>query len=563
MNSRLGVRHLVPLLAFLSVALVLPSSAGAVLGGNNGRILFTSGRDGPNGNDSEAKLFLRTTVGSFLAGVTGPTITGTPGVQHRHATWAPDRERIVYARGAPGSFATENYDIYIQDLTAPGSVPMAITNTSDNVTSDRPAWSPDGTRIVFDNEVGNNIGQRDLKMYDVATGQTTDFATAAGVVESDPAWTPDSSEVYYQTGDPNGVNTLDIVKKAAAGGAPSNIAASPGSSEFQASISPDGKNMCFTRGTGFNDTTDIVTALTNGGGQTILSDDNIGGTGDINCTWSPNGTQVLYTRGIFTNGGLVVEKADNSEAFPFPVEDDPMNFDGNSDWAPDGGPTCDDVTVQTDFGQPVEVPLTCRDTGPDYEKTNVQSTISEQPTSGTLTGVVQGGQSPSNTSTVTYTPNAGFTGTDTFQFNSFDSIGFGPVRSTATINVREKPVVNPPPGDTNAPMVSGITMKPKKWRRTAKPKKSRTSVGTKIGFTLSEGADVTFRFKRKKGKRFVSVGKKTLTGRPVGASKVKFRGKLNKGKLKVGKYRMNVSAIDAAGNASKVVRGPAFRIVAR
>ena len=285
MNGRLGVRHFVSFLTLFTVLLVLPSAADAVLGGNNGRILFTSGRDSADGNDLEAKLFLRTTDGSFATGDVGPTITGTPGVQHRHATWAPDRTKIIYARGTPGTFALENYDIYIQDLTSPGSIPVAITDPLDGVTSDRPTWSPDGTRIVFDNEVGNDIGQRDLAMYTVATGVTTPFATAAGVVESDPAWTPDSSEVYYQTGDRGGANTLDIVKQSAAGGAPAPIAASIGTSEFQASISPDGEQMCFTRGAGFNDTTDIVVSLTNGGGQTVISEDN-SLAGDINCTWS-------------------------------------------------------------------------------------------------------------------------------------------------------------------------------------------------------------------------------------------------------------------------------------
>ncbi|MGK2956366.1 MAG: TolB family protein [Solirubrobacterales bacterium] len=536
----------------------MPSAADAVLGGTNGRILFTSGRDSADNNDNEAKLFLRTTVGSFAAGEVGPPIASAPGVQHRHATWAPDRERIVYARGTPGSFLTENYDIYILDITVPGGIPQPITNTGDGVTSDRPAWSPDGTKIVFDNEVGNNIGQRDLAMYDVASGNTTSFTNTPAVVESDPAWTPDSSEIFYQVGDPNGVNSLDLVKKPLSGGAQTDVAASVGTSEFQASVSPDGENICFTRGSGFNNSTDIVTSLANGGGQTVLSDDNLV-TGDINCTWSPNGFQILYTRGIFSAGRLVMEKADNSEAFPNEITDDLLNFDGNSDWAPDGSPLCDDVSVTTEVDQPVEVSLSCRDTGPNYELTNVQSTISEPPTNGTLNDIALPNPGTDTTATVTYTPNAGFTGIDSFEFNSFDFRGFGPVRATATIEVTPKAI----PPDTTAPKFSVITMKPKKWRRTAKPKNSKTKVGTKIGFTLSEGATVTLRFQRKKGKRFVSAGKKTLNARPAGANKFKFKGKLNKGRLKVGKYRLNLSATDAAGNASKVVRGPVFRIVKR
>ena len=100
----------------LLAVLIVAGPAGAVLAGTNGRILFTSGRDSANGDDNEAKLFLRTVIGSAGLGLASPTLTPSGG-QHKHATWSPDRTKIVYARGTPGSPMTENFDIYIQDLT--------------------------------------------------------------------------------------------------------------------------------------------------------------------------------------------------------------------------------------------------------------------------------------------------------------------------------------------------------------------------------------------------------------------------------------------------------------
>src|SRR5829696_5748280 len=127
------------------VLAVLPATAGAVLPGNNGHIVFASGRGAPPGDDSQAKLFLWhfPTSAAEGDGIVGPlSLAGA--VQHRHPTWSPDRTKIAYARGVPGA------------------VPTPFTNAADNVTSDRPAWSPDGTRIAFENEVGDNTGQRDI-----------------------------------------------------------------------------------------------------------------------------------------------------------------------------------------------------------------------------------------------------------------------------------------------------------------------------------------------------------------------------------------------------------------
>jgi len=529
MRERKFLICLVPVVAVLISALSLPCVANAVLSGPNGRIVFTSGRDSANGNDNEAKLFLRTTVGSFAAGVTGPAITSTPGVIHKHPSWSPDRTKIVYARGTPGSPATENLDIFILDLTVPGAIPQAITDTGDNITSDRPAWSPDGTRIAFDNEVGNNTGQRDILIYNVATHATTNFTNTPAIVEGKAAWTPDSSEIYYQTGDPTVLNTMDIVKKPAAGGAITSIAANPLTSEFQASVSPDGTHICFTRGSGFNDTTDIVTSLANGGGQTVLSQDNPA-QGDINCTWSPDGTQILYVRGIFNAGSLVLEKADNSELFPFPVEDDAGNFDGNPDWAPDARPICDVESAETEINQPVTIPLHCVDQGPLYEQTPVQEFISEDPTNGTLNDITLG-----EPSTITYTPNPGFTGTDTFIYNGFDLTAFATPPRTVTITVKPKAVTP----DTTPP-VTAITKKPKARVKTKKAKAKVT-----VKFQSEAGATFKCKLDRKPFKTCRS---------PL---KVKAKSKPGKGM----KHTIKVRATDAAGNVELKPPTVKFKVV--
>jgi dipeptidyl aminopeptidase/acylaminoacyl peptidase len=413
-------------IALIAAMAGLTASAGAVLSGTNGRILFISGRGAPN--DATAKPYLRPTIGSVGGGIASPVATATGSGQHRHPTWSPDRTMIAYAQG---DNATANYDIYILDLTNPAGTPQNITN-SNAVTDDRPAWSPDGSTIAFESENADASGQINIKLYDVASQNATNFtSTAAGTYEHKPAWTPDSQTLFYVVGNPTGSN-MDIVRQSIAGGGPSNVLASPASNEFQPSVSPDGTHLCFTHdtGAGFNATARVRVSLLNGGGQTELPGNS--GVPGYNCTWSPDGTKIAYVQGLFSAGDLVMENSDLSNGL-IPLEQTVGRFDGNPDWAPDGRPQCEDETVKTDFNKPVKIPMLCRDTGPAYEQTPVRAfaTSDAGPTNGTVTTDVL--ELPAK---VTYTPNPGFAGSDSFQVSSFDEVAFGDRKGTVKVKVR-------------------------------------------------------------------------------------------------------------------------------
>lgn len=142
-HGRVAVRVAI----LVALALGMPTTAGAVLPGPNGMIVFTSGRD--EGltpfDDAHAQLWLVAKQGDV------PTrVTINAAVQHRHASWSPDRTKIAYAAGPPG-----NFDIFILDLTKPasGTNPKNITFTP-GIAEDRAAWSPDGTRIAFSSNLG-------------------------------------------------------------------------------------------------------------------------------------------------------------------------------------------------------------------------------------------------------------------------------------------------------------------------------------------------------------------------------------------------------------------------
>jgi Tol biopolymer transport system component len=423
------IRSVLGMVVFVAAFVGVGEAAQAVLSGTNGRIAFSSGRG--EASDATAKLYMRPTIGSIGAG-TAERITGANAAgQHRHPTWSPDRTMIAYAQG---DNATANYDIYVLDLTQATAIPQNITN-SNAVTDDRPAWSPDGTKIAFESENADASGQINVKIYDVADETTTDFtSTAAGTYEHKPAWTPDSQTLYYTVGDPQGTN-MDILRQPLAGGGPSIVLVDPTANEFQPSISPDGTKMCFTRGTGagFNTTARVRVALANGGGQMELPGN--AGIAGYNCTWSPDGTKIAYVQGTFSSGDLVMENSDLSLGL-IPLESTSMRFDGNPDWAPDGNPRCEDVTVETPVNTPVEIPIPCADTGPEYEQTDVRAFVDAdgKPANGTVTEDII--DLPAS---ITYTPNDRFIGTDSFTLRSFDQVAFGDRSGVVTVNVLAPP----------------------------------------------------------------------------------------------------------------------------
>jgi Tol biopolymer transport system component len=428
------LRRLAIVLAAVGLRAV-PAPAGAVLAGENGRIVFVSGRVA---GDATAQLFLLPVPGSTGGGTLSGPITSAA-VQHRHPTWSPDRTMVAYAAGSP-SCNPNKCDIFVLDLTVPGAMPQNITS-SPNVNEDRPAWSPDGTRIAYESEVTNGSGQLDI-LVDAAPFGAMDLnlTNSAGVIDGKPAWSPNSLTLYYAVGDvnvpPNGANNdVRIFQEPANNtGTAGELVHISGAHAFQPSISPDGTNICYTVSLtqGLNAMASIFVAPLSSPNTAIVLASS--GVGDYNCTWSPDGFFVAYVTGTFSSGALVMERADNTSPIPIDLAQDPgaNDFDGNPDWAPDGRPLCPDTTATTTVNTPVNVNVECTDTGPAYEQTTVREFIESQPANGTAAQNLAGDP-------VTYTPNQGFTGTDSFQISSFDELGFGTDEGTVTVTVQPAP----------------------------------------------------------------------------------------------------------------------------
>jgi len=506
--------------AFVAAMSALPESADAVLSGTNGNIVFASGRG--EANDNTAKLYLRRTFsGTGGPATSAPTVTPTGGVQHRHPTWSPDRTKIAYAAGDNNCRPADstNCAVYVLDLTDPNPTPQPITGV-DNIADDRPAWSPDGTRIAYESEVTNGSNQLDIRV-DIQPFGSVDLnlTDSAGVIDGKPAWSPDSQTLFYAVGDvnvpPNGTNNdVKIFREPADNSSPTptEVVHISGAHAFQPSISPDGTRICYTHSAtaGLNTNASIFVApLSDPNNATVLASS---GTGDYNCTWSPDGTQVAYVRGTFSTGDLVMEPADNSLLSPITLETTSGRFDGNPDWAPDGRPTCDDTTVDTQVNTPVQIEVPCTDSGPQYERTDVGVSVAADgnPASGTVDIPLV------LSTTATYTPNQGFSGTDSFTVKVRDELAFGSDRATVTVNVQPQ---GPGGGDNDFTF--------------GKVKKNAKKGTAKLTVNVPGAGDVELaKSKKVKGaeKRARSEGSVKLAVKPKGKAKEKLA---DTGKAKV------------------------------
>jgi hypothetical protein len=105
----------------------------------------------------------------------------------------------------------------------------------------------------------------------------------------------------------------------------------------------------------------------------------------------------------------------------------------------------------------------------------------------------------------------------------------------------------PPAPDRTAPVISSLTVSPRRFR-----------VRTTFRYRLSEGGTVKFTISRKGRGRIGSLTQQGMAG----ANKKRFERRIGKRRLRRGAYRLTVVATDAAGNRSRRKRVN-FRIVRR
>jgi Tol biopolymer transport system component len=257
-------RALSLLFAATAAMLVLAVGAGATTPGPNGRIAFSSSRDGT----STTELY-----SAAADGTDAKRLTWSAAVEQSPA-WSPDGTRIAYESVA--GYST----LFVMNADGSGQTQLS---PADGAADAQPSWSPDGRQLAFASTrgLGNtwhiwivNVDGTSLHRL------TSDFST-------DPSWSPDGSRIAYATTDSISVIGAD-------GTGVQRVTTPPAGFTDQApDWSPDGSTIVFARSDFTTTVSDLYAIAPDGSGERKLT------TGPLLSflpSWSPDGTKIVFER---------------------------------------------------------------------------------------------------------------------------------------------------------------------------------------------------------------------------------------------------------------------------
>lgn len=229
--------------------------------------------------------------------------------------WSPDGARIAFIKND----GNDN-EIFVMNADGTG-----ITQLTFNTADDQgPTWSADGTKIGFN---GNSTGV--YQIYTISpTGGTPTALTSGAGGNFTPSWSPNGAKIAF-TSTRDGHNEIYVMNPDGTG--QTRLTALYADGNYDATWSPDGSKIAYTHGGGVPDI-----FVMNADGSNPVNLTNTAGVPEASATWSPDGTKIVYVRDVSGIGDIFVMNANGTSQTNIT---NTSSSESLPDWQPVVGPT--------------------------------------------------------------------------------------------------------------------------------------------------------------------------------------------------------------------------------
>ena len=228
-----------------------------------GKILFASDRDVSTINE----IYVMNADGTSVVRLTSNTVVDD------QPAWSPDGTQIVFATARDG-----NSEVYV--MNPDGTNPVNLTNNGAG--DQMPAWSPLDSAIAF---VTNRDGNWEIYVMDINGANPVRLTNDTGG-DLDPTWSPDGSKIAFTT-DRDGDKEIYVMN--ADGTNPVNLTNNSGAVDEYPAWSPDGLKIAFS--TNRDGNAEVYVMDADGTNPVRLTNDsNV----DYQPSWSPDGSKIAF-----------------------------------------------------------------------------------------------------------------------------------------------------------------------------------------------------------------------------------------------------------------------------